>query len=145
MGTRYWIGVADKSYVTAAVTENICLFSGGQKAVIQNMNSGDGVIYYSPKQSHSGGALQCFTALGQVVGDTVYYKDDWPDHPKFKAWVRTCSYEKTGDTAVQSVLDRLEFIIDTTDWGVSFEQAQFEISENDFNMLAKAMRSECSD
>ncbi|WP_208350808.1 EVE domain-containing protein [Pseudaestuariivita rosea] len=141
MTKRYWIGLAEAAYVDTVKDQNVCLFSGGDKQAVEALSTGDRITYYSPNDSHGGDRLDQFTALAEVTGDDCYQKDDWPDHPKFEAWVRDCAYEDVGAVPLSDVADRLDCASSPDD----FSTGQIEISEKDFNTIAQAMRDACSD
>ncbi|GFE65207.1 EVE domain-containing protein [Litoreibacter roseus] len=131
---RFFIGVAEHDYVQAAVAEGVCLFAGGQRAPVESLEKGDNVAYFSPHLSHGGTALNCFTAMGKVTSETPEEKSDWPDHPKFKSWVRRCSYRPSAPIALGDIEDDLS---DQT--RAALDTAISEISGTDFSVLAKAM------
>ncbi|MFQ6547281.1 EVE domain-containing protein [Aestuariibius sp. 2305UL40-4] len=136
---RYFIGVAERAYVRAAVGEGVVLFSGGREAPVRNTAPGDKVIFYSPKDAHDGDPLQAFTALGEITGNEVRLKTDWPDHTGFEAHVRDCAYEDVQETPIQPLLEDLDFIEDSKNWGFYLQGGKREISAGDYQRIAGAM------
>jgi hypothetical protein len=134
---RYWIGVASRDYVHAAVRHRLCLFSGGKEGPVRKVTPGDGVIYYSPHESRGGETLECFTALGQVdEGDA--WKKQW-DEIGFTSWVRSCTYSSVTEVPVRPLLSHLGFVTEPRHWGRTFQRGQLEIGAQDFNKIAQRM------
>ncbi|WP_425091689.1 EVE domain-containing protein [Tropicimonas sp. S265A] len=134
---RYWIGVAERDYVHAAVRHGLCLFSGGKEAPIRKVSPGDGVIYYSPHEARRGEPLECFTALG-TVGEGDAWKKEW-DGIGFTSWVRSCDYASVTETPVRPLLSRLGFVAEPRHWGRTFQRGQLEIGALDFQEIAQRM------
>nr|WP_276354828.1 EVE domain-containing protein [Cohnella sp. YIM B05605] len=72
-GCRYWIGVVSASHVSRGVEGGFAQLCHGKAAPLRRMNTGDWLVYYSPRTDmKQGEPLQAFTAIGQVADDRVY-------------------------------------------------------------------------
>ncbi len=70
---NYWIGVVSRSHVQRGVAGGFAQMNHGKQAPLKRMKAGDGLIYYSPRESYPDGApLQAFTALGFIRTGQVY-------------------------------------------------------------------------
>ena len=64
---NHWIGVVSHSHVLRGVAGGFAQMNHGKQAPLKRMKTGDGLIYYSPREAHPDGApLQAFTALGFI-------------------------------------------------------------------------------
>jgi hypothetical protein len=57
----------------------------------------------------------------------------------FVPWRRDVSFVNCRETSIQSLLNELSFIKDKHKWGFPFRRGCFEISQKDFQMIARAM------
>lgn len=133
---RYWLGVAEKTYVDAAVRRGVCVFSAGRERAVEKLTPGDRLVYYAHKDRPGGAALQRFVALGTVTG-TGHRQADWDG---FDGWVRDAAYEAdVTEVSPRPYLDRLSFVKNPQNWGYYFHAGQIEMSGDDFAMIAGAM------
>jgi hypothetical protein len=51
-----WIGVVSHSHVLRGVTGGFAQMNHGKQAPLKRMKAGDGLIYYSPRESYPDGA-----------------------------------------------------------------------------------------
>lgn len=148
---RYWIGLAERDSVHAAVTNGVCLFSGGKASPVRKLEPGDGVLYYSPRESMDGAALECFTAVGKVTDDTPWTQN-WTQlctggpfltrrSGADKTWVRKCAYDAVGEVSVRPLLNLLSFVAQPRHWGKTFRRGQLEICADDFARIADRLRA----
>jgi hypothetical protein len=105
------------------------------------MKAGDGLVYYSPRESYPDGApLQAFTALGFIRSGEVYAHDMTHDGvPGFVPWRINVDYLPAQHTPIKPLIAQLDFITYKTHWGAVFRFGQIRISEADFRRIAAAM------
>lgn len=138
---NYWIGVVSRSHVLRGVAGGFAQMNHGRQAPLKRMKAGDGLVYYSPRESYPDGApLQAFSALGFIRSGEVYQHDMTPDGvPGFVSWRIDVDYQVVQCAPIKPLLAQLEFITDKTDWGAVFRFGQLKISEADFRRIAAAM------
>jgi hypothetical protein len=136
---RYWVGVASKDHVTRGVAGGFCQLGHGKSAPLKRMAAGDWIAYYSSKISLEGGEpCQEFTALGKIVGDEVYAFEMAPGFVPFR---RNVNFEKVKAASILPMIERLSFIKDPKRWGYPFRFGHFEMTREDFELIAQAMLS----
>lgn len=134
---RYWIGVASRDHVMRAVQGGFAQLCHGKEAPLKKMNTGDWIIYYSPKMNFKESTPhQKFTALGKVVDNHIFQFEMGND---FKPFRRKISFIHRTETPIRPLIPKLSFIKDEQHWGYSFRFGHFEISEKDFMLIAKKM------
>ncbi len=133
-GARYWVIVASKNHVQNGVRWGIAQANHGKAAPLRRMQTGDGILYYSPKLEFGGDEkLQAFTAIGQVTGDTIYQFDMGDG---FVPYRRDVKYFGCRDVPIQPLIPFLTFIQDKNSWGYMFRFGFFEIPKIDFDLIA---------
>jgi hypothetical protein len=101
------------------------------------MSEGDWLIYYSPTYSFGGkDACRCFTAIGTVDKGEPYTFEMSKD---FIPWRRNVTFLKPREVPIEPLLEELTFIKDKKKWGFPFRRGSFEISHQDFELIAKNM------
>ncbi|WP_424968040.1 EVE domain-containing protein [Dinoroseobacter sp. S375] len=150
---RYWIGLAERDSVHAAVANGVCVFSGGKASPVRKLEPGDGILYYSPHESAGGAVLECFTAVGEVVDDAPWtqnwtqicaggpYLSQGAAHQSGLTWVRRCDYDAVGEVSVRPLLSELRFVAQPRHWGRTFHRGQMEIGAADFFRIADRLRA----
>jgi hypothetical protein len=134
---RYWIGVASQDHVARGVAGGFCQLCHGKAAPLRRMSPGDWIVYYSPKVRFDGDELcQKFTAIGEITGSGVYAFEMAPHFAPFRRDVRFVSGEAT---AIRPLIDQLSFIRDPKRWGYAFRFGHFEMSREDFELIARHM------
>jgi hypothetical protein len=135
--TRYWIGVASKEHVQKGVKGGFAQVCHGKSGPLACMTKGDWIIYYSPTLIF-GDKLPCrsFIAIGKISSNEPY---SFPITHNFIPWRHDVSYVKAHEASIEPLLDRLSFITDKKRWGFPFKRGCFEISQEDFQCIAKAM------
>jgi EVE domain len=64
---RFWVGVASREHVLAAVRGAFCQLNHGKEAPVRRLQMGDSIAFYSPRERMEGGeSLQAFTAAGRA-------------------------------------------------------------------------------
>ncbi|MFB9326645.1 EVE domain-containing protein [Paenibacillus aurantiacus] len=134
---RYWIGVVSASHVSRGVAGGFAQLCHGKAAPLRRMRAGDWLIYYSPRTDmRDGEPLQAFTAIGQVMDDRVY---EYQMSESFIPFRRNIRYTDCKATKISSLLEQLSFTRGERNWGYKFRFGHFEISEQDFRVIADAM------
>ena len=134
---KYWIGVVSLSHVLRGVQGGFAQLGHGKEAPLRRMSMGDWLVYYSPKTDMDDGEpLQQFTAIGQIVGDSVYEHRMRPDFVPFR---RDLKYLKCKPAAIAPLISDLSFIKYPKRRGFPFRRGHFAMSEQDFRLIARAM------
>lgn len=135
--TRYWIGVASKEHVLRGVSGGFAQVCHGKSGPLNQMQEGDWIVYYSPTTKFGQKEpCQSFTAIGKIKeGDTYLFAMS----EDFIPWRRDVSFMKSSEISIQKLLNELSFIKDKQKWGFPFRRGCFEISQKDFQVIAKAM------
>ncbi|OAS24333.1 EVE domain-containing protein [Paenibacillus oryzisoli] len=135
--SRFWIGVVSASHVRRGVLGGFAQLCHGKAAPLRRMSSGDWLIYYSPRtEMKDGEPLQAFTAIGRVLDDKVY---PYPMSDSFIPFRRDIRYTECKETKISSLLQQLSFTRGVKNWGYPFRFGHFEISQQDFQIIANAM------
>ena len=138
---NYWIGVVSRSHVLRGVAGGFAQMNHGKQAPLKRMKAGDGLIYYSPRESYPDGVpLQAFTAVGFIRTGEVYAHDMTLEGvPGFVPWRIDVVYRQVQETPIKPLIAQLDFIMDKTHWGAVFRYGQLRIGEADFWRIANAM------
>lgn len=135
--TRYWLGVASRDHVRAAVEGGFFQSNHGKEAPLKRMARGDRVLFYSPREAiRSGAPVQAFTAIGEVVDDAPHQAVQSAMFEPFRRHVR---YEHVRDAAIRPLLDKLSFSRGRSNWGQVLRRGLFEIETEDHSVIAAAM------
>lgn len=136
---RYWIGVASRDHVKTGEQGGFCQFCHGKAAPLKRMKKGDWIIYYSPKLYFQGQELcQKFTAMGEIVDDTVYQVEMFSG---FFPHRRNVHFAVCHEVEIKPMIAELDFIKDKQNWGYQFRFGVLEINESDFNKISRRMLS----
>jgi len=136
---RYWIGVASREHVLAAVKGGFAQFSHGKPAPAKLPAKGDWIIYYSAREKF-GEPTPCqrFVAIGKFL-------DAEPKQvtqaKRFKPWRRRVAYRKAIEVPIRPLIEKVSFIKNKKHWGAPFRFGFLEIAEDDFALIAKRMIS----
>lgn len=135
--TKYWIGVASHEHVQRGVAGGFAQVCHGKIGTLKYMSEGDWLIYYSPTY-HFGGKDSCrsFSAIG-VIDNGEPYAFEMSEN--FIPWRRNVTFLKSKDVLIETLLEDLSFIKDKKKWGYPFRKGSFEISKNDFELIANRM------
>lgn len=133
---KYWIAVASADHTRSGRDQGFMQVNHGKAAPLRRITPGDGLVYYSPAQTIRGkDKLQSFTTIGLVAPGEIYAGEmgDWT------AYRRDVAYFEAQETPIAPLLDQLEFTAGRTNWGYQMRLGLFEISQNDFRLIAQAM------
>lgn len=134
---RYWIGVASREHVKTGETGGFCQLCHGKARPLRRMSPGDWIIYYSPVMQFGQKApCQCFTAIGEVIGEHAYTHEMAPGFTPHRRDIR---FLPATDTAIRPLVEKLGFISNKTRWGYAFRFGHLEIPQADFQIIARAM------
>jgi len=134
---KYWIIVASKDHVQRGLAGGFIQANHGKAAPLKRMQTGDWVIFYSPKLEYDRPEkCQCFMAIVRVVDDEVYQQDMGNDFIPFR---RKVQFLPSKDVSILPLIDELTFIKDKTHWGAPFRFGMLQIPEEDFQLIASQM------
>ena len=134
-----WINTVSRAHVRAAVEGGFTQADHGRGTRLKRLRRGDRLAFYSPRTEFRGGEpLQAFTAIGTVTDDEPYQVEASPD---FHPWRRRVDFEATQEAPIRPLLEHLSFVPDSSHWGVVFRRGLFEVSCDDFDQIALAMRA----
>jgi len=132
----HWLGVVSADHVRRGVELGIAQIGHGSRAGLARMRAGDGLVYYSPRDSLDGNTpLRAFTAIGTVAADEIFQADEG----EFRPWRRRVTYDPSaGEVPVEQLRDDLE-LTRGPHWGVSLRRGLLELSTHDAESIAGAM------
>ena len=135
---KYWIGVASRDHVKTGVAGGFCQLSHGKHAPVKRLSPGDKIIYYSPRAEMNAGAkVQAFTAIGTIKPGEPY---EGVMGGGFHPIRRDVDFDRSAKEApIAPLLDQLSFTKGRTAWGFAFRRGSFEISAEDYTVIAAAM------
>jgi hypothetical protein len=135
---RYWIAVASRDHVALGARGGFAQVCHGKSGPLARMREGDGIVYYSPRESFGGGApCRAFTAIGRVEARAPYAHDMGGG---FVPYRRDVAYVAAHAAPIAPLLAELAFVRAAgASWGIVFRRGHFEIPEGDFLRIARAM------
>jgi hypothetical protein len=129
---RYWVNTISREHVVKGTEGGFTQANHGKPDGLRRVGRGDYIVFYSPREGfRSGEKLQSFTAIAKVTDDEPYQHAD--------AWRRKVEFLPVAATAIQPLIEQLEFIRDKKQWGWIFRRGFFEIGGADFERIATAM------
>ncbi len=137
---KYWIVVASAEHVSRGRADGFTQACHGKAAPMRRMKSGDGIVCYSPTATFRGkDRLQAFTAIGEV-GERAPYLFDMGGG--FVPWRRDIVWAPSQAAPIAPLLDALAFTAGRSNWGYQFRFGVLAIGEDDFRLIATAMKAE---
>jgi predicted RNA-binding protein len=134
----YWIVIASKDHVQKGVLGGFMQACHGKAASLRRLHPSDWVIYYSPKQMFEGEEkCQAFTAIGRVVGDSVYSCNMGNG---FVPYRRDVEFLDCNEVSIIPLIPNLHFIKNKRNWGYIFRYGLLEIQKPDFELIHCQMR-----
>jgi hypothetical protein len=134
---RYWIGVASRDHVDVGVAGGFCQLCHGKSAPVRRLAPGDRIVYYAPRtHMKTGDPVQAFVAVGEIAPGAPYPFDMGG---RFIPMRRDVRYFAAKAAAIRPLLDRLSFTRGRKSWGYVFRRGIFEISAEDYAVIAAAM------
>jgi len=135
----YWINTVSRDHVRVGLQGGFTQANHGRAATLRRLRAGDLIAFYSPRATYpKGDPLHAFTAIGRVVDDAPYQAEMTP---AFHPWRRRLEFLDADEAPIQSLLDELEFIPNRRQWGFVFRRGLFEIGQQDFQRIARAMHA----
>ena len=87
---RFWVGVASREHVVAAVRGAFCQLNHGKEAPVRRLQMGDRIVFYTPRERMEGGeSLQAFTAAERIVDEVPCQVEQSKDFRPFVAGQNT--------------------------------------------------------
>lgn len=134
---KYWIGVASRDHVMTGVAGGFCQLSHGKHAPVARLQPGDRIAYYSPRAEMNAGApVQAFTAIGEIKPGEPY---EGIMGGGFRPIRRDVDFFTANEAPIRPLLDKLSFTRGRKSWGYLFRRGVFEISADDYGVIAEAM------
>jgi hypothetical protein len=134
---KYWIGVVSREHVKIGEKGGFCQLNHGKAAPMRRLSPDDWLIYYSPKTKlHGGEPLRKFTAIGQVLDREPYIVEM---SECFMPTRRDVNYTKCSEAPIHPLLGNLSFSENNKSWGMVMRRGFFEITKEDFNIIASEM------
>ena len=138
MAIRYWLAVASRDHVRAAVDSGFAQVNHGASGGLDRMGESDGIVYYSPKTEYpDGDVLRSFTAVGRIADDRLYQalSLDW------RPWRRRVDWDLNAESApIRPLLGALDFTRNAPNWGYQLRSGLLELSRHDFEIIRSAMQ-----
>ena len=135
--TRYWVGVASRDHVLAAVRGGFCQLNHGKEAPMRRLAPGDRILYYSPRaEMRAGEPLQAFTAVGEVLPGEPYQVTQ---SERFRPFRRDVRYFDAREAPIRPLLPDLAFAQGKASWGQVVRRGTFLIERADYRRIADAM------
>ncbi|HEV7670878.1 MAG TPA: EVE domain-containing protein [Thermoanaerobaculia bacterium] len=134
---KFWINTVSQDHTRLGVAGGFTQAGHGRSTGLRRLEKGDPIVFYSPRSQLQGGKpLQRFTALGIVADDEPYQAEM---KPTFHPWRRRVDFLPCEEAPIQPLLADLSFIWDKQRWGYPFRRGLFEIPQEDFERIARAM------
>lgn len=134
---KYWMAAISKEHTANGVDGGFIQVCHGKQAPLKRMKKGDGIIVYSSKISMKDSEkYQKFTAIGEVLEDTVYQFKMSDDFQPFR---RDIHFMDVEETPIIPLVKDLEFIKNKQSWGYPFRLGFFEINVHDYHLIASKM------
>src|SRR5580704_19681314 len=134
---RFWVGVASREHVLAAVRGAFCQLNHGKEAPVRRLQMGDIIVFYSPRERINGGeSLHAFTAAGRIVDEVPYQVEQSGD---FRPFRRKTEYFKSKDASIHPLLEELSFTKGRSNWGVALRMGILQMKREDYMKIAMTM------
>lgn len=137
---KYWINCVAQNHVLAGVEGGFTQAAHGKAEPLRQLSNGDAMVFYSEGTLfRAGERLQAFTAIGLIAGKDAFQTKVTA---KFIPWRRRVEFMDSTPASILPLIPDLTFIADKANWGQAFKAGLFEITEADFERIAKAMKVE---
>ncbi|WP_305783986.1 EVE domain-containing protein [Symbioplanes lichenis] len=134
---EFWINTVTLDHVEAAVRGGFTQADHGAGTRLRRPRPGDGMVFYSPRTTLSGGRpVRQFTAWATVTGDHPYrvrVSDD------FQPWRLAVDFHACARVEAKPLVEQLSFVTDPAHWGLPFRRGLFRIPERDFATITARM------
>jgi len=144
LSPNYYIICVSLDHCEIGVAEGFTQANHGKSSSLKLLNKGDKIVIYSSKykllsrkESLKENKLQAFTAVGEILDDTPYLVDVPSNLKPFR---RKVSYIKNAkNTPIFPLIEKLKFIKDKDNWGLTLMTGFLKISQVDFETISKEM------
>ncbi len=121
------------------VQGGFCQACHGEKWLLKKMGTGDGVLFYSSKETYGASEpYQKFTAIGKVRNGKAYRVKKNLGFAPYRKNVVFLTAEKVD---IHPLLEKLHFVRDTSNWGYPLMNGFLEIDQHDFELIRNPMLS----
>ena len=133
----HWINTVSRDHVMLGMQGGYTQANHGRPHALRRLKKGDLIAFYSPRTTYPDGEpLRRFTAIARVLDDEPFQAQMAPD---FHPWRRLVEAVTAHEAPVAPLIKDLDFIRDKGRWGFVFRRGMFEIGEDDFRRIARAM------
>ena len=133
----YWINTVSRDHVMLGMQDGYTQANHGRPHALSRLKKGDLIAFYSPRTTYPDGEpLRRFTAIARVLDDEPFQAEMTSD---FHPWRRLVEAVTSHEAPVEPLIKDLDFIRDKGRWGFVFRRGMFEIGEDDFRRIARAM------
>lgn len=133
-----WIAVASAEHVQKGRLSGFMQVCHGKGAPLRRMKPTDLVVYYSPTITFGGrDKLQSFTAIGQVKEREPYQVDMGNGFCPFR---RDVLWLDAQEAIITPLLDQLDLTKNKKNWGYQFRFGLLAITDQDMQLIMKAMK-----
>ncbi len=137
---KYWVNTVSRDHVLVGKELGIIQAGHGKSTPLKRLSPNDWVVYYSPKASLSVGEnVRSFTAVCRIKNEPIYQVEVEESFCPFR---RNASYLECEETEILPLIENLSFIKNKKSWGYVFRFGLFPIPEEDFTLIAEAMKLE---
>ena len=138
--SRHWVAVASAAHVRRGRAEGFMQVCHGKGGPLARIKPGDSVVYYSPTETFGGAdRLQAFTAIGFATERAPGQADMGGGFRPFRREVR---WLPAREASIRPLLERLSFSAGKANWGYVLRFGLFDVSAEDFALIAAAMGTE---
>lgn len=138
---RYWVNVISSNHVKKGIEGGFTQYGHGKRSALETLAPGDIIVFYSARETvaRNSPAVQRFTAHATASENPVYQVEV---SSTFKPWRKDVQFtpeSKIRPVDIRPLIQRLNFIKDKKHWGMAFRRGLFEITERDYEVIAKEM------
>jgi hypothetical protein len=134
---KYWIVVVSKDHLQNGIKGGFMQANHGKPTLLKRLQTGDWVIFYSPKVSYEGKEkLQAFTAIGTIKDEELYQVEMMPG---FNPYRRNVNFLESKEVSILPLIEGLDFIKNKKSWGYAFRFGYLEVGEEDFDRISGLM------
>ncbi|OGB86274.1 hypothetical protein A3J41_02735 [candidate division TM6 bacterium RIFCSPHIGHO2_12_FULL_38_8] len=135
MMQRYWVCNAAQEHVHIVQKKGYTQVNMGPREPLAKMNVGDWILYYSPTIYFEEACESCqqFTGIASVTDTRIYPQGNrQPDH-----WRRNVEFFECTPHHPSEFIGKVSFLPKDTDWKKILQKPIFEISREDFAIIAQ--------
>lgn len=134
---KYWIGVVSRDHIENGRSGGFIQLCHGKEAPLRRIATGDRIVFYSPRQSMNAGTpLQAFTAVCDMLAEPAYRFDMGGG---FIPYRRNTRFLESGIAPIAPLLGTLSFTRGQRNWGYAFRRGYFQMTADDYDVIATAM------